>query len=959
MLAGVSFETAPQPLPVTLPRMDVAAFVGFAATGPLDVPVVIEDVGRFRDIFGARPALALDRQTGVPVRGYLGPAVEAYFASGGRRCWVVRVAENPVQLEFELPGLLALGGDLENPLRGRARSRGTAARAMTVGTTLLAEALTVDNSNQPVLRIEADARGTQFLELDLRLPLDKVTAGDLLELSVLKPGLSEVRLFVVVDRAISSVGGIRVRALRYSVTTASAESTTHSRVLMLAQPAEAAAIIAQLQAVDSVALRVFKLNLELSVYENEQLVYRIGGLGFAAPHPRFWGYLPSDTEAFWGAVQPPVGTRADEFLAFFDEALGQRRKAVGVGARCPVCGPTPPVAQRAWPVYLPSGMAQRRDVTDSVAPLALDAALGTAGGDGLDRLHADLFVDSRLAGYSGDNLRRTAEHIHNQARDWWRTRRNVERYRLRGVHALFPVEEVTLLAIPDLTHSGWSSRLASLAAPLEAPELLRVGEPDAAGRVWLSWTGVPAATSYELFWDESPEFGSASLAFSGQALEVRVSLPESCARERFFRVRAMRHSEPSPWSNTRILRARPGEFLDCDRLVLPELTLSLGVGSLGEPTLVTSSQPEASASVSYRLQIAEDALFETIASETEDTAQSQVNAPALFDGPRYARVRAETPAEFGTWSNTVVLLPTEPHQPETIPIRTDSDYDDSTLLAVHRATVRFCEARGDIVALLAVPKHFGEARLTRHLAALRPAQALADLAEAATQSPHQPLSMGEAATLSYAALYHPWVALILGESESSVEFIPPEACAAALLARTALERGAWTASANRAIPGVLALEPRLDLHAVSGLTKQQVNLVGTTPRGFTLRDDQTLSSETDTRPMAVKRLLILLKRLALREGTRYVFEPNDPDFPVRVRHRFERVLSGLYVRGALRGATEKEAFRVTVDESVNPPTNVETGRFVVELAVAPSRPLRFLRVRLVQTEPQVLGVGEF
>ena len=44
---------APGAAPTTLPRMDVAAFVGFAAAGPLDVPVAVEDAARFRDVFGA------------------------------------------------------------------------------------------------------------------------------------------------------------------------------------------------------------------------------------------------------------------------------------------------------------------------------------------------------------------------------------------------------------------------------------------------------------------------------------------------------------------------------------------------------------------------------------------------------------------------------------------------------------------------------------------------------------------------------------------------------------------------------------------------------------------------------------------------------------------------------------------------------------------------------------------
>jgi phage tail sheath protein FI len=77
-----------------------------------------------------------------------------------------------------------------------------------------------------------------------------------------------------------------------------------------------------------------------------------------------------------------------------------------------------------------------------------------------------------------------------------------------------------------------------------------------------------------------------------------------------------------------------------------------------------------------------------------------------------------------------------------------------------------------------------------------------------------------------------------------------------------------------------------------------------------------------------------------------------------VRHRIERMLSALHLRGAFSGLDADEAFRVVTDASVNPPQSLDLGRFVVELRVAPSRPLAFLRVRLLQRGPQELLVSE-
>src|SRR5262245_44337405 len=74
--------------------MDVAAFAGFASTGPLHVPVLITGVPHFAAVFGRDAPLAWDAERGEHVYAHLGPSVRAFFANGGRRCWVIRVARS-------------------------------------------------------------------------------------------------------------------------------------------------------------------------------------------------------------------------------------------------------------------------------------------------------------------------------------------------------------------------------------------------------------------------------------------------------------------------------------------------------------------------------------------------------------------------------------------------------------------------------------------------------------------------------------------------------------------------------------------------------------------------------------------------------------------------------------------------------------------------------------------------
>jgi phage tail sheath protein FI len=178
------------------------------------------------------------------------------------------------------------------------------------------------------------------------------------------------------------------------------------------------------------------------------------------------------------------------------------------------------------------------------------------------------------------------------------------------------------------------------------------------------------------------------------------------------------------------------------------------------------------------------------------------------------------------------------------------------------------------------------------------------------------------------------------------------------IASRTLERGAWLAPANIPLTGAVALDPSLSAEAGRLLLDAGVNLIAPDPRGFVTLGADTLTGDASLRPIGVRRLLSLLRRLALREGTTYVFENNDAAFREDVRQRFDRLLADLYGRGAFAGATAPEGYRVVADESVNPASSVDLGRLIVELRVAPSRPLTFIAVRLLQTATDRLVLQE-
>ena len=118
--------------------------------------------------------------------------------------------------------------------------------------------------------------------------------------------------------------------------------------------------------------------------------------------------------------------------------------------------------------------------------------------------------------------------------------------------------------------------------------------------------------------------------------------------------------------------------------------------------------------------------------------------------------------------------------------------------------------------------------------------------------------------------------------------------------------------------------------------------------GFLCLSASTLSDDNDLLPINVRRLLSFLRKTALLEGNQYVFEPLSDVFRRAVQRGFENLLDDLAHRGAFAGNTRNEQFQVVIEGGLNTSITADQGRFYVELRVAPSLPLHFLTVRLLQ-----------
>jgi phage tail sheath protein FI len=267
-------------------------------------------------------------------------------------------------------------------------------------------------------------------------------------------------------------------------------------------------------------------------------------------------------------------------------------------------------------------------------------------------------------------------------------------------------------------------------------------------------------------------------------------------------------------------------------------------------------------------------------------------------------------------------------------LRAAADYDPAPLLELHLALLRMCAARGDLLCLLSLPEHFREREAIAHVAKLD------------ARSPSRDAAREPDPLLSYGALYHPWLHAAAPERPTALRRQPPDGSAAGVLAARAAERGAWIAPANVALRDVRALTPTIGEHAHQALRDARVNLVRHEPAGFLCLAADTLSPYPDVRPIGVRRLLQTVLRLALRHGGTLTFEPNDEPSRRAVRRSFEELLGRMFELGAFAGTRASEGFQVATPVAAG---DVDGGRLVVELRVAPARPLEFLTVRLVRT----------
>jgi hypothetical protein len=109
-----------------------------------------------------------------------------------------------------------------------------------------------------------------------------------------------------------------------------------------------------------------------------------------------------------------------------------------------------------------------------------------------------------------------------------------------------------------------------------------------------------------------------------------------------------------------------------------------------------------------------------------------------------------------------------------------------------------------------------------------------------------------------------------------------------------------------------------------------------------------LSSDTLWKYINVRRLFIYVEE-SIEEGTQWVvFEPNDEKLWGRVRATITEFLTRVWRDGALMGTKVEEAFFVKCDRTTMTQDDIDNGRLICLIGIAPVKPAEFVIFRIAQ-----------
>lgn len=199
------------------------------------------------------------------------------------------------------------------------------------------------------------------------------------------------------------------------------------------------------------------------------------------------------------------------------------------------------------------------------------------------------------------------------------------------------------------------------------------------------------------------------------------------------------------------------------------------------------------------------------------------------------------------------------------------------------------------------------------------------------------------------ALYTPWVVVSDPTGEKETITVPPSGFIAGIYARTDVDRGVHKAPANTPVFGALRFNQAINKFQQELLNPRGINALRSfSGRGHQVWGGRTLSSDPEWKYVNVRRYFLYLER-SMEKGTQWaVFEPNGERLWANVVTTVESFLFNEWKNGRLLGSKPSAAYFVRCDRTTMSQNDLDNGRLVCEVGVAPLTPAEFVIFRIGQ-----------
>jgi uncharacterized protein len=315
----------------------------------------------------------------------------------------------------------------------------------------------------------------------------------------------------------------------------------------------------------------------------------------------------------------------------------------------------------------------------------------------------------------------------------------------------------------------------------------------------------------------------------------------------------------------------------------------------------------------------------------------------------------------------VDILPSGVRRPARLPLSmgddavasiTDMTYVGAPSINPELRTGLYCLENEEDISIVAFPGRTGvlpQGALIDHCEQMRYRFAVLDGPPPPDDSLNDVQGQRQQFDTKYAAFYHPWLVIPdpypTNLSKIADYPIPPCGHVAGIYARTDIERGVHKAPANEVVRGIIGLQRILNKseHDILNPYPLNINVIRdfrNNSRGIRVYGGRVITSDPDWKYVNVRRLLIFIEA-SLNRGLQWVvFEPNAEPLWARVRRSISNFLTLIWRNGALEGTKVEEAFFVKCDRTTMTQTDIDNGRLICVIGVAPVKPAEFVIVRI-------------